>query len=106
MTAEDDSPEKQFSEAVSQKRQMLELIEHDSFKVLVKLLDAQIEMRIHTMLVMPNGMDDAVRRIYASGEIAGLKIALNFPQLVIEGAQGTIDLIKASIAVKEESKNG
>lgn len=91
-----DSQEKEFSEAISQKRKMNDLLENENFKFFSKILNSQIEQRIHNMLVMPEGMDDAVKRIYSSGEIAGMKIALNLPQILIETSQGTIDMIKTN----------
>ena len=98
----DGSNEKQLSEAISQKRQMTELLEDKNFKTYVAILQAQIDGRIHQMLVMPEGMDDAVKRIYAAGEIAGFKVALNLPQLMIDGAQGTIDILKPFINKESE----
>lgn len=89
-----DSPEKQFSEAISQKRKMTELLENENFKFFAKLLETQIEMRIHSMLIIPNGMDELIQRNYSSGEIAGLKIALNFPQVMIETLEGNIEMLK------------
>ena len=101
-----DSAEKQYSDAVSQKRKMTELLEDENFKFFISLLQAQTDKRIHEMLVMPTGMDDAVRRIYSNGEVAGLKIAINFPQILIDGSQGTIDMIKRVNELKEGNENG
>lgn len=89
-----DSAEKQYSDAVSLKRSMNNLLENEDFKTMTKILNSQIEQRIHEMLVMPDGMDGMVKRTYSSGEIAGMKIALNLPQILIEGAQSTIDITK------------
>jgi hypothetical protein len=91
---DNDSYEKQLSEAISQKRLLQGLIEHSAFKFYVTLLEKQIEKRIHHMLIMPSGMDEMIQKNYASGEIAGLKIAANFPQVMIETLQGTIDMMK------------
>lgn len=96
-----ESDDKQRSDAWTQKKLMQALVEFKSFLVLSELLEKQMEARIHEMLVMPQGHDDMVRRTYSAGEIAGIKIALNLPRLLIDGAQATLDLLNA-----KEKDNG
>lgn len=101
-----DSYEKQYAEAVSQKQLMSGLVEHSAFKFFVKAVEAQIDKRLHLLLVPPSGADDVVQKTYSAGEIAGMKVAINLPQIMIETAQGTIDMIKVNNERKEGKENG
>lgn len=88
--------------AHEQKRKMKDLLDYSSFQFYVAELEEQIDKRLNEVLVMPRGADDVIQRTYMSGEIAGIKLALNLPQVLIEYAQESID----SARVKEENENG
>lgn len=105
LEANDETRAKQLEDAVQLKRSMKELLENKAFKVMQEKLDEQVELRIRSMLVMPEGADDVVKRTYSCGEIAGMKIARDFAQIQLDGAQGTIEFLQAQVATKEE-ENG
>lgn len=83
-----------IKEAYKNKEMMQDLLAFPAFIYVCELLQKQIDARIHEILGMPSSRDDEVKRTYSSGEIAGIKIALNFPKLLLEGAQGSIELEK------------
>lgn len=99
---EDVSLDKQLSDAHSSKRMLEELIEDKNFKHLVELVGGQIKAREHEVLVMPGGLDDVIKRIYSSGEIAGMKIVVNLPEVIAGTLKETIELINRQIEKKEE----
>lgn len=99
---QEESLDEQLSKALLEKRKFEELLENEDFKYFKNLVEKQVEMRVHQSLIMPNGVDDVVKRIYASGEIAGLKIAINFPQVMMDGMNGSVKFIKAQMEQKEK----
>lgn len=94
----------QLSEALSQKKKLEDLSENENFKVFKKLIEAQIEMRTHQAFIMPNGLDDVVKRIYSSGEIAGMKVAINLPQVIVDGLSGSVKFIKAQMEQQKKQE--
>lgn len=102
---QDESLDSQLSEALSQKKKLEALGENEEFKYFKKLIETQIEMRVHQSLMMPNGLDDVVKRIYSSGEIAGMKVAINLPKVIVDGLNGSIKFIKAQMEQKEKEGN-
>ena len=97
----EEKKEKQYSDAFIQKRKMADLLEYTPFLLFKELLEKQIEYRLRELLVMPTGSDDVIRRTYSCGEVAGMKIALAFPSVLIDGAQATIDMQKAYESMTE-----
>lgn len=94
----------ELKEARNQKEMMLNLVNFAPYKYVVELLQKQIDARIHEILGMPMSRDDEVKRTYSSGEIAGIKIAMEFPKILLEGAIETIELEKRN--ENEEFRNG
>lgn len=88
--------------ALQHKEMMLNLLSFKPFVETCKLLQIQIDKRMHEILTMPMTQDDLVKKTYASGEIAGLKIAINFPQTLLDGAISEIEFEKK----REEMENG
>jgi len=86
--------EVQYEKALSQKKKMEELQEISSFIFFKELLEKQIEYRIRKMLIMPEGTDDVVKRTYSCGEIAGMKMALDYPGVLISLAEDVMRLTR------------
>lgn len=84
------SPQQELATARSLIQKMKRLQDNHDYKVLVEFLTKQIDMRMHSAFIRPNGLDMVVGNLYDRGEIAGLKIAANFAQILIDGAQGTV----------------
>lgn len=88
-----EDPDTQYEKAFTQKKRMQELLENPAFILFTELLQKQVDYRVTQLLLMPDGMDDMVRRTYSSGEVAGIKIALAFPKILIETATETMAII-------------
>lgn len=101
---QEESLDTQLSNALSEKKKLEELSENENFKVFKKLIEAQIEMRVHQSLMMPNGLDDVVKRIYSSGEIAGMKVAINLPRVIVDGLNGSVKFIKAQMEQQKKQE--
>ena len=94
----------QLSKAHSSKRMLEELIEDKNFKHLLELVEAQIKAREHEILVMPGGLDDVIKRIYSSGEVAGMKIVINLPEILIGTLKENIELLNRQIEKQEKEE--
>lgn len=90
----DDSIRKDLREAVSRKEKMEILLASSEYRAMVKLLEQQVALLTRQVLEMPTSQDDLVKKAYSSGQIAGLKIAIDFPSITIEDAQAAIDVAK------------
>src|SRR5688572_32298715 len=86
--------EKAFNEAVEQKRMMLELKENPSFQKLMEKLKTQLERRYSALVGFPSNIDKIVQNTYTSGEIAGIKLALEMADTLITYSQAVIDMEK------------
>ena len=90
--------EKQLQEALIQKGKMKKLLDDPSFLLLREMVENQITRRVRSEIMpMPMGADDVVKRTYSSGEIAGMQMVLDLPQMLFDSAQSTIDLINRNI---------
>lgn len=93
---------KLLSEARLQKSAMVRLLDTTEWKTYSSGLQEQIDRRVVELLTMPMGADDVIKKTYTTGELAGIKLALAYPQVLIEYAQSSID----SERVREERENG
>lgn len=74
------------------KHLMNELKDFEPFQEYVKRLKAQIEQRRSVVFAFPsNGLDNVVQNLYTSGEVAGLQLAIDLPDVMLDYAQLTID---------------
>jgi hypothetical protein len=80
--------------AYKQKEMMQKLISSEEYQYMKGVLEKQVDYRIRELLVMPQSEGDVVRKTYSSGEIAGIKLALDFPEALLEGATETINMMK------------
>lgn len=94
--------EKLLAQARLQKSSMVRLLDSTDWKTLASELQAQIDRRFLEMLTMPLGADDVIKKTYIAGELAGLKVALDYPQVLIDYAQSSID----SARIQEENVHG
>lgn len=95
------TPEEQLTEARSVVEKMTRLLDDSDYKYLVQRLQEQINPRMHKVFVRPTGLDGLITTAYDNGEIAGLKIAQNFAEILKSGAEGTIELL-SHIQLKED----
>lgn len=65
-------------------RELSSLKEQEGYKYMRMKLKEQLAYRFAEHFQMPAGMDNAVRNLYTSGEIAGIKLALDFVDTLIE----------------------
>lgn len=93
---------KLLSEARLQKTAMVRLLDTPEWKTYAGELQKQTNRRLVELLAMPLGADDVIKKTYTTGELAGIKLALEYPQVLIEYAQSSID----SERVREENANG
>lgn len=93
---------KEESEIYKMRDAMKALLANEYYQMVVEKINAQIDARIHETLVMPVSQDDLVKKTYAMGEIAGLKIAINYPKIALEGIETHIQMSK----MKEQAEQG
>lgn len=94
--------QKLFSNAIERKRLFKELKENPGFALFCKELETQLKRRFSDLVGFPQNLDKIVQNTYTSGEIAGIKLALEFVDSLIEFAQATIDMEKA---IQERENN-
>lgn len=75
-----------------------ELSEHPGFSFLLSNVRAQMFRRIAENLERPHGVDGAVSMLYINGEIAGIKLALDFVSTIIDACKTNIDTAEALAA--------
>lgn len=81
--------------AVELKRKMLDLKESEGFKTFVIEMQKQIERRSEALFAFPSGgLDTVVSNVYTSGEVAGLRMSIQFPDILLSFAQQDIDMQK------------
>lgn len=89
--------------AVMLKTSMTELNESVHFKRFLVEINNQIKQRESNVFGFPDGgLDTVVKNIYTTGEIAGLRMVLEFTNIMIDFAQQTIDVSD----MRAESKRG
>lgn len=98
----EEDPRVQLNEARSVIEKMRRLLNNGDYRYVQVIVQNQINARMHRMLVRPEGVDDVQRKVYDAGELAGLKIAANFAQILLEGAQGTVEQYRHLIEEDEE----
>lgn len=77
------------------------------WKSLEKQLDDQIKLRYNEVVLKPlDSINDATRVEFMKGEIAGLRLALELPAKIIEGARGTLDLLNVDTGDESDSEGG
>lgn len=69
------------------------LIDEPGFKWFQNICSTQVQNRLtDIVLAPPEGLDDMVKKIYAIGECAGLRLALNLPEIHKEQLEYDIKL--------------
>lgn len=101
-----DEREKLFAAAIERKRLIGELKEHKGFELFCEQLETQIKRRTADLIAFPSNIDKIPQNIYTSGEIAGIKLALEFADTLLSYAQATIDMEKHLESIEKEEKNG
>lgn len=87
--------------------QLRQLFEHPGWKWLRQVMENQVGTRIGTLvLTAPEGLDDMVRKAYATGEVAGLKLAMDLPQASLDTIDEDLEQETARRnAIVEEDRN-
>lgn len=91
------------------KEKMVFLRDHPAFQELQRALQKQMSARLSTNLQMPNGLDGMTQILYCNGEIAGLKLAHDFVNILIDSCSDTIkmnDQLIADYPDEQEQENG
>ena len=83
--------QKVLSQARNIKAMMNNMLENSYFQHYAEELKKQYEERLPQLFQMPVSADDVVARTYVAGELAGLKIAIDLPAVLIDFAQASID---------------
>lgn len=90
--------------AIQLKSSMNELKESVHFKKFLEQIKNQIKQRETNVFGFPDGgLDTVVKNIYTTGEIAGLRMVLEYTDILIDFAQQTLDVsdMRAEIKAKE-----
>lgn len=96
---------KLIQNAVQLKRQMEDLKEDGNFIEWTKRIKEQIEQRQRAVFDFPaGGLDSIVKNVYTTGEIAGLRMAVEFTDIMIDFANLAIQGQKAKEKAKEEMR--
>lgn len=86
------------------------LSEHPGFEFLISNIRAQMFRRIAENLERPEGIDGIAKMTYVNGEIAGIKLALDFVSTIIDTCTTNIDtankLSAAYYPDEQEQDNG
>lgn len=102
------SLEGNVEKAIEQKHAMKALQELPAFLTYQKLLAAQIDYRLEELTKSRPGLDDAIRNTHSIGEIAGIKLALHFPEALIGEADDAIavnrHLLEQGLYTEEEDE--
>lgn len=101
------SLEENIRKGVELKTLMRDLQESDAFKTFCALLKQQCDFRIDELCKTRPGLDGAVENTHTIGEIAGLRIALNFAEALIEQASDSIKMNQhmMDLAIEEEEQD-
>lgn len=91
-----------FNEAVERKRLIKEFKEHQGYGIFVERLETQLKARYADLVGFPSNLDKIVQNNYTCGEIAGIKVALEFADTIIENAQTVIEMEKAFQDLEEK----
>lgn len=91
-----------YEQAIAQKSAMVALKDDTRFKLFQAGLQKQIDARFTESLNMPMGLDSVVSDLYKKGEMAGLKLAIDYADVMIEFAQANILTYRAT----EDEKDG
>ena len=94
--------EKQLARGIAQKTAMKSLIANESYQLIVRRIQKQIDDRMHAVLEMPASQDEVVKRTYQAGEIAGMKIVQNFAEIMLEEAETAIAMMKVATGEEKE----
>jgi hypothetical protein len=71
-------------------RKAKELMETDSYKFHVKLLDEAIQSQLFGLVRPANGLDGAFQSEFEKGTINGLRLSRNLFQTTVEAAEGIL----------------
>ena len=86
------------------------LLEHEGYKQLVVALRKQLFNRIAANIQRPSGLDGTVSLLYCNGEIAGIKLALDFVNILLDNCNESIKvsnrLLTDNYPDEQEQDNG
>lgn len=76
-------------------RLMKSLEEHPGFSAFKEYIEIQVKGRYAQLLHVPQGLDSVLTDMYTKGEIAGLRLLEQMPQIVIDHAQAQKEINEA-----------
>ncbi len=84
--------DERLREAVRQKNAFTGLLRTEGWEMLTTILQEQVEMRRNSFELTPlESMDQIPAQEFKKGEIAGLRMAAQLPQDILDDAQSIID---------------
>lgn len=104
------SLEENIRKGIEIKSLMKELKENEAFRLYCDLLKRQCDFRTDELCKTRPGLDGAIENTHTIGEIAGIRIALNFVEAVVEEASDAIQMnqhvLNSLPAEEEEPEDG
>lgn len=94
------------NEATRQRALMGSLIDDPSFVYFKEQMQAQIDNRLRELLMIPRSVDDMIQKAYNMGEMAGIKLAIDFPEVLVEYAKSSLESINRSEEIEEDANYG
>lgn len=102
---DNETEEQRRQNASSLKSSMIELKESVHFRRFLDEIKKQIERRNADVFGFPTGgLDTVIKNIYTTGEIAGLRITLEYVDILIDFAQQTLDVSDYNERMRAEGK--
>jgi len=102
--------EQDLADARSIRAKMKRLMENEDFRFLCANMQAKLDATVLSVFISPQGVDTELVNLYTRGKVAGFNEAMNYAQLLLNGAEGTIDMHapreKAEEEKEEEEVNG
>lgn len=101
-----ESRESELEEARRQKLAMEALLESFGWKLIVTALDRQIHGRREAVLQPGSNLDGCIAKEHLAGEAMGLTMALQLPQLMLNSAKDTIELLQHAAKMEGTEHDG
>lgn len=106
MITQEEIGEQTWEEELASSRSMIEklkrLLDNTDFKFLNAHQQAKLDSMVLPIFGAPQGVDSELLNLYRRGQVAGFQEALNYLQLLLQGAQGTVDRLAPMEVTKEE----